>query len=218
MYYSLIHKNKITLCYFIFVKGSIKIRQGDNMNTKKIKPLVQGAMLAALYGVLAIVNIYTGSMFDVLLTYIMVLPMSYYAREYSLKYSLLVVFASGILLFMVGELFFLFFSIPTLLMGVFYGESLKRKLSNQITSIGLLCISAVKNFFVFFIFGNLLGISLWKESMEIYQDIISFIPILKNIISPTISFILLWFIMFLCESYIVKMYSKLFLNRIMKKK
>lgn len=188
------------------------------MNTKKIKPIVQGAMLAALYGVLAIVNIYTGSMFDVLLAYIMVLPMSYYAREYSLKYSLLVAFASGVLLFMVGELFFLFFSIPTLLMGIFYGEALKRNLSNRATSIGLLCISAIKNFFVFFVFGSLLGISIWQEGMEIYQEVINLIPILKNIISPTVSFIILWVITFLCESYVVKVYSNLFLNRIMKKK
>ena len=186
------------------------------MKTLKVKAIVQGAMIVAVFGVLAIVNAYTGSMFDIIFSYIMVLPMSWYTKQYSVKESLLVVFASGVVLSMMPGLFFVFFSVPTLLMGIFYGEALKKGYTKKCTYIGLLIISAIKNYFIFFIFGSLLGISIMEEGRELYQGFISLLPMLKNSVTPMLLFILQWVFIFITEAYIVMTYSSLFLNRIMK--
>lgn len=188
------------------------------MNTKKVKPIVQGAMIAGIYGVLAIVNLYTGSLFDVLFSYAMVLPMTWYSLEYSFKYSLSLLIASGVILFFVGELFFLFFSVPTLLMGIFYGYTLKKSISSRITNIGLLLISAVKNYFIFFVFGSMLGISVFEEGLEMYEMCIAIIPRLRNILSVNASFVIIWILIFVSEAYIVEIYSNWFLKRTLKKK
>ena len=50
-------------------------------NTKK---MVQGAMIAAMFGVLSLLNTYTGSMFDVFICYVMVIPLVWYGYTLSL--------------------------------------------------------------------------------------------------------------------------------------
>ena len=41
------------------------------MNGNKVKVMAQGAMLASLFGVLGVINLYTGSIFDIVLAYVM---------------------------------------------------------------------------------------------------------------------------------------------------
>ena len=41
------------------------------MNREKTKQIVTGAFMAALLGVLSVVNVYTGTMFDIILIYLM---------------------------------------------------------------------------------------------------------------------------------------------------
>ena len=42
---------------------------GDEMNREKTKQIVTGAFMAALFGVLSVVNVYTGTMFDIIFIY-----------------------------------------------------------------------------------------------------------------------------------------------------
>ena len=48
------------------------------MNGNKVKVMAQGAMLASLFGVLGVINLYTGSIFDIVLAYVMVIGLVYY--------------------------------------------------------------------------------------------------------------------------------------------
>ena len=61
---------------------------GGNMSGNKVKIMSQGAMLASLFGVLGLINIYTGSIFDNIFSYIMVLALAYYAYLYDYKAAL----------------------------------------------------------------------------------------------------------------------------------
>lgn len=45
------------------------------MGNVKIRKMVQGAMIAAIFGALSIFNTYTGSMFDIFICYGMVIPL-----------------------------------------------------------------------------------------------------------------------------------------------
>lgn len=183
----------------------------------KVKPMVQGAFIAAFNGVLGILNIYLGQILDVVFAYVMILPMAYYSKRNRLSNSLLVVLVSFIVLFMVGELFFMFFASASLIMGVFYGESLKRNWTKRKTFYGLTFLSAIKNGIIFFLLGQLLGLSVFEEGMEIYEMLVEWIPIFKNAISSTVMFIILWILVFLSEAKITMAYSDLFLKRIEKK-
>lgn len=186
------------------------------MKNKTVLPIVQGAMIAAIYGVFGLMNTYTGSVFDIFIGYIMVLPMTWYAYEYALKYSLSLYISSAVVVFISSQITFWLFSIPTLLLGVFYGVYKRRKGKHMF--LGLVCISAIKNSIVFFIFGGMMGISVYTESREIYQEIIAILPVVKNVISVNISFVVMWILIFLCEAYCVLMYGNIFLQRIIKKK
>lgn len=186
------------------------------MKNNPVLPIVQGAMIASIYGVFGIVNTYTGSTLDIILSYIMVLPMLWYAYEYNLKYTLSLYITSVVVVFICSQLLFWIFSIPTLLLGVFYGIYKKRAGNHML--FGLFCISAIKNSISFFVFGGMMGISVFSEGKEIYQWVINLLPFLKDIISVEVSFLLLWLLIFICEAYCVMRYGDLFLQRIMKKK
>ena len=83
---------------------------------------------------------------------------------------------------------------------------------------GLMIISAIKNFLIFFLLGGLLGINVYQEGLEMYREIISLIPMLKNILTPEVSFALLWIFLFISESYIVRVYSNIIVSKLMKRK
>ena len=97
-------------------------------NTKK---MVQGAMIAAMFGVLSLLNTYTGSMFDVFICYVMVIPLVWYGYTYTLKDNIVVSFVAMVVIAMVGLPFFVISSISSCLAGLFIGEALKRKVKNN---------------------------------------------------------------------------------------
>ena len=84
------------------------------MNGNKVKVMAQGAMLASLFGVLGVINLYTGSIFDIVLAYVMVIGLVYYTYLYDYRAGLSVLAVTFVILFLVGELFFTFYVTFTL--------------------------------------------------------------------------------------------------------
>lgn len=188
------------------------------MNGTKVRVMAQGAMLASLFGVLGVINIYTGSIFDILLAYVMVIALAYYTYLYDYRAGLSVLAVSFVVLFLVGELFFTFYVTFTLFMGIFYGYCLKHKKDKRFAKYGLMLISAIKNFLIFFLLGSLLGLDIYQEGREIYQEIVALVPIFKNFMTVEITFGLIWVILFMSESYIVRVYSNIIVSKMMKRK
>ena len=122
------------------------------MNGNKVKVMAQGAMLASLFGVLGVINLYTGSIFDIVLAYVMVIGLVYYTYLYDYRAGLSVLAVTFVILFLVGELFFTFYVTFTLVMGIFYGYCLKHEKQKCFSKYGLMIISAIKNFLIFFLF------------------------------------------------------------------
>ena len=89
------------------------------MSGSKVRIMAQGAMLASLFGVLGIINIYTGSFFDIIFAYIMVLGLTYYTYLYGYKAGSSVLAVTFVVLFLVGEMFFAFYATATLSMEYF---------------------------------------------------------------------------------------------------
>ena len=55
------------------------------MNREKTKQIVTGAFMAALFGVLSVVNVYTGTMFDIIFIYLMTVALAYYTFKFNAK-------------------------------------------------------------------------------------------------------------------------------------
>ena len=62
---------------------------GDEMNREKTKQIVTGAFMAALFGVLSVVNVYTGTMFDIIFIYLMTVALAYYTFKFNEKLAVL---------------------------------------------------------------------------------------------------------------------------------
>ena len=182
-------------------------------NTKK---MVQGAMIAAIFGVLSILNTYTGSLFDIFICYAMVIPLVWYGYIYNLKDNFIVAVVSMFVIAMVGLPFFVISSISSCLAGLFIGEALKRQANRETIMLGTFVVTLFNNFLIYEVFSGLLGMNLIAEMEEMYQMMQTALPSLAQSLSLEvfISFIPLVLIMLSAmEMYVIIMLCQLVLYR-----
>lgn len=183
-------------------------------NTKK---MVQGAMIAAIFGVLSLFNTYTGSLFDIVICYVMVVPLVWYGYNYTLKDNLVVSFVSMIVIAMVGLPFFVISSISSCLAGLFIGEALKRKAKKETILLGTFGATFFNNILLYEVFAGLLDMDLVAEMTEIYQMMLQMMPSLSQKISLDffLSFIpMILIIMSALEMYVIVLLCQVILYRL----
>lgn len=183
------------------------------MINKKTKALTKDAMLVALFAVFGVINIFTGTMFDTIFSYLIAVIMAIYTKKRTLKEASCVLIATMIILFLVGEIFFMLFSSLTMPMGIVYGEMLKRKADKKNINLILIIISITKNFIILVGFGKLMGIDTFKESLEMYNMIVNFLPGLRNILNPLIVSIVIGVFLAVAEAAIIISYTKIISKR-----
>ena len=183
------------------------------MNIIKTKKLVQGAMIAGLFGVVALINTYTGGFFDVFFCYGMVSPLAWYGYHYSLKDNFIVVLASMVVVMMVSSPFFIISSLSACLSGVFIGEMLKRKASKGILFLGVFLINIINNLLIYEVFAGVLGMDLVSEMTLIYNELSQFLPYLSLDKVLSIIPIVLVITSFL-EMYVIVVLTQLILRRL----
>lgn len=198
------------MLYFINERKAIM----GKTNTKK---MVQGAMIAAIFGALSLFNTYTGSMFDIFICYAMVVPLVWYGYTYSFKDNLIVCIVSMIVIAMMGLPFFVISSLSSCLAGLFIGEALRRKAKKETILLGTLCTTFLNNIFIYEVFAGLLDINLIDEMSETYQMFVTMMPTLASNISldmflSMIPLILL--IMSALEMYVIVMLCQIILFRL----
>ncbi len=182
-------------------------------NTKK---MVQGAMIAAMFGVLSLLNTYTGSMFDVFICYVMVIPLVWYGYAYTLKDNIVVSFVAMVVIAMVGLPFFVISSISSCLAGLFIGEALKRKVKKETILMGTLLVTFLNNILLYEVFSGLLGMNLVAEMREMYQMLIEIMPSLASqlTVETVISMIpIILIIMSVLEMYVIILLCQIVLSR-----
>ena len=164
--------------------------------------------MAALFGVLSVVNVYTGTMFDIIFIYLMTVALAYYTFKFNAKMAVLVLFTSTFILFLTGELFFTLYSFFTLPLGILYidGKWILR------------VYSMLKNFVVLFLLNSLLGLNTFTDAKDIYYSIVGLFPFLESDFLKNGMFIILWIVLSFSEVYIIKVYTNLFILRMNKNK
>lgn len=188
---------------------------GDEMNREKTKQIVTGAFMAALFGVLSVVNVYTGTMFDIIFIYLMTVALAYYTFKFNEKMAVLVLFTSTFILFLTGELFFTLYSFFTLPLGILYIYCIKKKIDGKWI---LRIYSMLKNYIVLFLLNSLLGLNTFTDAKDIYYSIVGLFPFLESDFLKNGMFIILWIVLSFSEVYIIKVYTNLFILRMNKNK
>src|SRR3712207_609700 len=97
----------------------------------KIKEITIGAMLVGLFGVLGLVNLYSAGAIDIVFSVLITIILATYAYKYNVKTSLLVILATGIVLFIIGNLYFTVYTTLTMFIGLILAWLKKKDL--QIT-------------------------------------------------------------------------------------
>ena len=163
--------------------------------------------MAALFGVLSVVNVYTGTMFDIIFIYLMTVALAYYTFKFNAKMAVLVLFTSTFILFLTGELFFTLYSFFTLPLGILYIYCIKKNIDGML-----------KNFVVLFLLNSLLGLNTFTDAKDIYYSIVGLFPFLESDFLKNGMFIILWIVLSFSEVYIIKVYTNLFILRMNKNK
>ena len=179
------------------------------MNREKTKQIVTGAFMAALFGVLSVVNVYTGTMFDIIFIYLMTVALAYYTFKFNEKMAVLVLFTSTFILFLTGELFFTLYSFFTLPLGILYIYCIKKKIDGKWI---LRVYSMLKNYIVLFLLNS------FTDAKDIYYSIVGVFPFLESDFLKNGMFIILWIVLSFSEVYIIKVYTNLFILRMNKNK
>ena len=156
--------------------------------------------MAALFGVLSVVNVYTGTMFDIIFIYLMTVALAYYTFKFNAKMAVLVLFTSTFILFLTGELFFTLYSFFTLPLGILYIYCIKKNIDGKWI---LRVYSMLKNF---------------TDAKDIYYSIVGLFPFLESDFLKNGMFIILWIVLSFSEVYIIKVYTNLFVLRMNKNK
>lgn len=183
-------------------------------NTKK---MVQGAMIAAIFGALSLINTYTGSMFDIFICYAMVIPLVWYGYTYTLKDNVIVCIVAMIVIAMMGLPFFVISSFSSCLAGLFIGEALKRKAKKETIMFGTMIVMFVNNVLLYEVFAGLLGIDLVAEMKETYSMMTTMMPNMGQSLSLDFFLSLIPLVLLLTsamEMYVVVMLCQLILIRL----
>lgn len=149
----------------------------------KTRKLVYGAMIAALVGVVSLLNSYTGGAVDSLIGYFMVIPFAWYGAKYSLKDNMLVAVASVAIVLFTGIPSFLIIAIYSAVFGCFVGECIRRKTSKATMLIGGFLISFLVNMLEIEVFAGVLGINIMKDMTQTYHDMVNSFPAIKQTLS-----------------------------------
>lgn len=186
------------------------------MNSMKTKSMVQGAMIAALFGALSLFNTYTAGFIDIFICYFMVVPLAWYGYQYDISSNFLVVVTSLIVIFITGMPYFFISSIASCFIGMFLGECLKRKAKKSTILLGTLIICFINNILIYQVFNGLLGIDMISEMTEMYNDIKAIVPMFNSIslqfILNLIPLVLL--LTSVMEMYLIILICQLIFNRL----
>lgn len=183
-------------------------------NTKK---MVQGAMIAAIFGALSLINTYTGSLFDIFICYGMVVPIVWYGYTYDLKSNMIVCIVSMFVIAMMGLPFFIISSLSSCFAGLFIGEALKRKAKKETVLLGTFVVTLLNNMMIYEVFAGLLEMDLVSEITLMYQGLVEIVPEVAQIVSVDLMILFIPVVLILIsvmEMYVIVLLCQLILMRL----
>ena len=138
------------------------------MNNNHVKKITEGALRCALVGVLLVLNLQFAYAIEDFFIILMPIPLIIYIIKYDFKSSLVVFFSCIILSFLLGSIKTVIYTIMSLILGLVYGNGLKKNNSSFHLILKSMVVTMILEFSVFVFMAKLFGID---PSVEINMTI-----------------------------------------------
>ena len=189
--------------------------EGEKMNSLKTKKIAQGAMIASLCGVLSLLNTYTGGFFDLFIYYFMAVYIAWYGYQFDLKSNILVSLVSLIVIFLTGIPTFIIQAVAYSMIGIFIGETLKRKASKTIIISGTFLLSLFNNVMIYTVFSAIFEVNLIDEMNVLYKQLSQLMPQMPVSYELFLSFIpLVICLLSILETYVINLLCQLIFTKL----
>ena len=139
------------------------------MNSKT-QELTYGAMLAAVFGVLLVLNRQTGGLFEEFVFFILPIPMAVFSLKYGWKDSIPVLVCMILISVFLGTFYTIFYACGEALIGLILGTCLKNHRDLQETQLLVIILSAVFSVIGSVVLASLFGININAEVTQIQSS------------------------------------------------
>lgn len=134
-----------------------------------VKKITEASMMVALVGVALIINRQTGMVFEFILYWFMAFPILIYSAKYGLKSALLPLLGMLVVGFLFAAPQTIFYLGISLLIGIVYGEGVRKHWSNQKLMFYTMGVSLVSYFFTTVLFAGFFGYDLTSDLAMIHE-------------------------------------------------
>lgn len=178
------------------------------MQQKKIRDLVFGAMMLALFGILVLLDTYTGSMLNVILFMLMPLPLLVYGLKSGLQASALLWVCEMILAVFIGLPETIFYALVAGLVSFVMVFGSQQRWSSQRLFLATLIMMIGAELLSMTLLAGLFGYDIERE----YSTLLQYFPTAANLLSLIVP--LTAFILGLMETYVLLNLSEVVCHRL----
>lgn len=150
------------------------------------KRLVEGALFVAIYGVFMLASRFVGGILESTLFFILPFPLVLYTVRYGIKNALVPFISVAFVAFMINPINALFYVISANMLGVVYGELVKRQVKEVYLMVIAAATSLVLNLLSTYVFASLLGYNLQQDVTEMIAIVSSLAEQIPNLPSSEV--------------------------------
>lgn len=139
---------------------------------QKVRKLTDGAMMAAIAGVMLLINRQTAELLESLFLFIFPLPMVFYSAKYGKKDSWIVLAAIVLLAFVLGTIQTVILTASESFIGLMYGSGVYSHMNTRKLVLRTMLAAVMVDLFSMLIFASFFGYDVTGEISE-YKEIIN---------------------------------------------
>lgn len=139
---------------------------------RDIRKITDGAMMAAIIGVLLLINRQTAGLLEITFVWALPLPMVFYGTKYGWKDSWVLFVAIILLTIIIGTPQTLFYIVSEMLIGIIYGCGLHDKVSSRKLVIRTMILAVIADILSMLVFASFFGYDLQAEVSE-YSNLVN---------------------------------------------
>ena len=139
---------------------------------RDIRRITDGAMMAAIIGVMLFIDRQTAGMISGGFVWLLPIPMVFYSAKYGMKNSWMLFIAVLLLTFVLGTPQTWFYMVSEILIGILYGSGIYNKTSTRKLVIRTILLAVVADVLSMLVFASFFGYDIASEVVE-YQKIVT---------------------------------------------
>ncbi len=188
---------------------------------KNVRKLTDGAMVVAIVGVCLLIDRQLAGVLSSLFSFLMPLPMVFYATKYGMKDSVVVLVAMVLLAVVLGTPMLIFLVASASITGFIYGGCVKKRLETRKTILITMAVSIVSMLLSTFVLASILGYN-FMEEVNMMEETMTMVMEQTNMVAPMMDlhqmmlsvFFVSTILIGVLEGYIVHIISRVMLKRL----